>query len=55
MICLFSVGLLSINLFLRYLEPIEKHLYALHALSNLAPTLYLLAHLTETPWGKFTS
>ncbi len=54
MICLFSMGPLIINLLFRYLEPAEQRLYILHALVNLAPTIYFLAHLTETPWEKFT-
>ena len=54
LLCLLSMGPLSINLLFRYLAPIEQRLYALHAIVNLAPTLYFLAHLTETPWEKFT-
>ena len=54
MICLFSMGPLSMNLFIRHLDPIRQRLHAFHAFVNLPPTIYLLAHLTETPWGKFT-
>ena len=53
MLCLYSMGPLGMNLILRYLDPMEQRLYALHALVNLAPTIYFLAHLTETPWEKF--
>ena len=53
LLCLLSMGPLSINLLFGYLAPIEQQLYAMHAFANLAPTLYFLAHLTETPWGKF--
>lgn len=54
LLCLSSVGPLAIHLFSRILEPDEQKLYTLHAGANLVPTLYFLAHLTETPWGKFT-
>ena len=53
LLCLLSMGPLSINLLFQYLAPIEQRLYAIYAIANLAPTLYFLAHLTETPWGKF--
>ena len=53
MICLFSMGPLSMNLFIRCLDPIEQRRHTFHALVNLPPTIYLLAHLKETPWQKF--
>ena|SRR5438067_982688 len=54
-ICLFSLGPLILNLWVHSLEPLERRLYNFHLLVNLAPTIYLLAHLTETPWEKFTT
>ena len=42
------------NLMFHYLQPIEERLYGLHAIANSAPTIYFLAHLTETPWEKFS-
>jgi len=53
MICLFAMGPLSVNLFIRHLDPIRQRLHAFHAFVNLPPTIYLLAHLKETPWEKF--
>ena len=53
MICLFSMGPLSMNLFIRHLDTLGQRLHAFHAFVNLPPTIYLLAHLKETPWGKF--
>ena len=53
MLCLYSMGPLGMNLIFQYLHPIEQRLYAFHALLNLPPTIYFLAHLTETPWEKF--
>jgi hypothetical protein len=54
LLCLFSMGPLIINVMLRYLEPAEQRLYILHVFVNLAPTVYFLAHLSETRWEKFT-
>ena len=54
MICLLSMGPLCMNLLVRHLDPIRQPLHAFHAFVNLPPTIYLLAHLKETPWEKFT-
>ena len=53
MFCLLLIGPLTMNLIFHYLDAIDQRLYTLHAIANLPPTLYFLAHLTETPWEKF--
>ncbi|HUR72532.1 MAG TPA: hypothetical protein VMZ02_11125 [Candidatus Limnocylindrales bacterium] len=42
------------NLIIRHMDYIQQRLHAFHALVNLPPTIYLLAHLKETPWDKFS-
>ena len=54
MLCLFSIGPLSMNLIIRDMDFIQRRLHAFHTLVNLPPTIYLLAHLKETPWNKFS-
>jgi hypothetical protein len=48
-----SIGPLTISLFLGDIGWDYRRLHCYHALANLVPTLYLLAHLKETPWGGF--
>jgi hypothetical protein len=53
MICCFSIALLALNRFVRYIEPRHQRLVCYYLFTNLIPTIYLMMHLTETPWERF--
>ena len=54
MICCFSIVLLSLNRYVRHLDPQQQRFHFYHLFANLIPTIYILTHLTETPWERFT-
>ena len=54
LICCFSILSLALNRFVRHLDPQQQRVYLYHILVNLIPTIYILTHLKETPWERFT-
>jgi hypothetical protein len=54
LICFFSLLSLAHDRYVRPLNPRRQRIYLYHFLSNLIPTIYILSHLTETPWERFT-
>jgi hypothetical protein len=53
MIRCFSILLLALNIFVRHLDPQQQRLHRFYVFANLMPTIYILTHLTETPWECF--
>jgi len=53
MICCFSIALLALNRFVRHIDPRYQRRLRYHVFANLIPTIYLITHLTETPWERF--
>jgi hypothetical protein len=54
LICCFSILSLALNRFVPRLDPQQQRIHVYHILVNLIPTIYILTHLTETPWERFT-
>jgi hypothetical protein len=54
MICCFSILPLAFDRFVPRLDRQQRRIHAYHVLVNLIPTIYVLTHLRETPWGRFT-
>src|SRR5438067_2519460 len=53
LICCFSILSLALNRFVRHLDPQQQRIHLYHIFVNLIPTIYILTHLTETPWERF--
>ena|SRR5436190_20128926 len=54
MICGFSILSLALDRFVPRLDRKERRIHVYHVLANIIPTIYVLSHLRETPWGRFT-
>jgi hypothetical protein len=54
MFCVFSIILLTLAGFVRPIGPQRKRLLRYYVFANLIPTVYLVTHLIETPWERFT-
>ena len=54
LLCCFSIASLALNRFVRHFDSQHQRLHLYHILANLIPAIYILTHLTETPWGRFT-
>ena len=53
-ICCFSILSLAFDRFVPRLDRKERRIHVYHVLANIIPTIYVLSHLRETPWGRFT-
>jgi hypothetical protein len=51
--CCFSLLLLAFNRFVPHLDRPNHRLQLFYIFLNLAPTIYIFSHLTETPWEYF--